>query len=93
MMASGEWKFPKTHESLPFWANNEDITHAIATLTGSGTDIKIYLGLSATKDGTYTFEEVTPGAQHNFVATGKWIKWRAVGVNYVLTKLEVDVNA
>lgn len=91
-MASGEWKFPKTHESLPVWANNEDITHAVASLVGSGTEIKIYLGLSATKDGTYAFEEVTPDVQHNFTAAGKWLKWRAVGVNYVLSQLDVSVN-
>ena len=87
-------------ESKPFWGNNEAITTAKLTITGSGDDFEISLGLSDTYDGTYTYEAVsgfdasqgTNSLSHTFTATGKWIKWKAVGLNYTVTKLEITPN-
>jgi hypothetical protein len=85
--------FPKYHESIPFWYNDETITSAKATWTGSGSQFMLYLGTSSSFSGSYAWEEVTNGVAHSFVATGKFIKWKAVGLSYSLTSLSIVINA
>ena len=91
---AGGWVFPKTKESNVIFADNVNISTAKVTITGSGSDIRFFLGLCDTWDGTYTYEEVSSisGDTHTFTATGKFLKWKAVGSDYTITKIEIEVN-
>jgi len=94
-MAKIKFDFPsfKAQESNPIWGNNEAITTAKPIWVGSGDFLDFRLGLSDNVDGPYTYEEATSGAIHTFTATGKWIKWKAIGNNYTITNIEIEVNA
>ena len=84
--------FPKTYESKPFYGDNQKIASATLTYTGTIDQVKFWLGVSDFYDGTYIYEEVTPSVLHTFTASGKWLKWRALGSNGALTKIQVVVN-
>lgn len=79
---------PKTIESEIIYKNAETITSATLTAiyTGSGT-LTFYLSA----DGGTNFEEVTSGTQHTFTNTGEELKYKIVGKDITLTKLEVSV--
>lgn len=94
-MTGGGFSFPTEQESKVIFANDANILSAKATLTGSGSGIRIWLGLADTANGTYTWEEailVDNISNHTFTATGKFLKWKLVGVKYTLTRLEVEVT-
>ena len=72
-------------QSLPIYMNNVNIVNARLTATVSTQDddqIIFYLGVSATENGSYTWERVTNNVSHYFVAEGKWLKWRARFVGF-----------
>lgn len=94
-------QFPKTQDSEVFWANNEIITTARCTITGSGNQLRFFVGTSPTLIGTFAFEElsginpaISPNViTHTLTATdGKFIKWKAVGLNYTITEIQIRVN-
>lgn len=75
----GEALFPTIAQSLAVYGN--DVVLVSATLTASTTGtVSFQLGVSNNNDGTgITWESVTSGVSHNFVASGKWLYWKAVG--------------
>jgi len=92
-MTAGKFKFPTYKTSKPIWGNNEDILTATLTWTGTADNILFSLGISETYDGVYTFEEVSASIKHTFTASGKWIKWRAVGIKAFVDYIDVQVNS
>ena len=92
-MANGQFLFPKTAFSSVVWGNGVDVTGIKVTATGSGSSLRIDVGASATVDGTFTFTNDVPidGTEKTLDTAGKYIKWRAVGVNFNLTKLTIEM--
>ena len=83
----GEGEFPISTiaQSDPVYSDSLTITSATFSCdeTKEGTDIILYyLGVSTTVSGTYTFEEVSKGADHLFTSVGSWIKWKIRFVGY-----------
>ena len=92
-MTNGHFLFPKTALSKVVWANNENINSVNATITGSGLSLKLEIGTSATVNGTYVFQEVaTNGSKTTLTSPNVFCKWRAVGVAYTITNLQIIFN-
>ena len=92
-MANGQFLFPKTAFSKVVWANDESILSVNATVTGAGSSLKLEVGTSATVDGTFVFQEVaTDGTKTSLTSPNIFIKWRAVGTAFTITKLTILFN-
>ena len=94
-MPEGEFQFPSFQESKTVFFNDVTVTAATPTLTftGSASDLDFFMGLANTDGATPTWEgPVTSGTKLTVVATGKFLKWKAVGVNVTITKIEIQVN-
>lgn len=87
--------FPTQMSSTCIWCNDEVIVSATPTITGSGAgSVDIYLGVCDTIDGAYTWEgPIQSGTEHTFADTGKkFIAWKLIGVDYIVTNFEVVIN-
>ena len=85
----------QTMQSKIIYADDVVITKAQVNVVGSGTSLIFELGVASTPTGTYTWETIPTltNYTHTFTATGrKYLKWRATGTNYVITKIEVKAN-
>jgi len=92
-MANGQFLFPTTVFSNVVWANAETINSVNATVTGSGSSLKFEVGTSATVDGTFVFQEVTiDGTKTTLTSPNIFIKWRAVGTAFTITKITILFN-
>ena len=92
-MANGQFLFPKTAFSKVVWANAESIKSVNATVTGAGSSLKFEIGTSATVDGTFVFEEVSfDGTKTTLTNPNIFVKWRAVGTAFTITKITILFN-
>ena len=92
-MTNGQFLFPKTAFSKVVWANAESIKSVNATITGSGSSLKFEVGTSATVDGAFVFQEVsTDGTKTTLTSPNIFIKWRAVGTAFTITKITILFN-
>ena len=99
-MATGKFRFPNTMQSAIIYADNHTITKLTVTMEGeetaSGGNVKLFCGVSNTWNGTYAWEEVASGPvtgyEHTFAASGKFLKWRAAGIDYRITRLQIKVD-
>ena len=93
----GDWGFPKDRTSNVIYANNEAITSLSITLTGSGEQLRFFVGTSTSAEGTYDWEEVIgfisgTAITHTMTAQDPFLKFKAVGLNYDITELRIQVN-
>jgi len=82
-----------SQESKIIWADNEAIATATADFTIDAGSPDLYLGVSNTWDGIYTWEQVTNRVRHNFTASGKFLKWKVEGTGVTISRIEVQVNS
>ena len=99
-MAAGKFRFPNVIQSKVIYADNHAITKVTVTMEGeataSGGNVKLFCGVCNTWNGTYEWEEIADGPvtgfEHTFVASGKFLKWKAAGIDYKITRLQIKVD-
>jgi len=80
-------------ESEVIFANGLDIDTARMSVTFSSGTADLYLGLSNTWDGVYSWEQVTNNVNHTFSNSGKFLKWKVQGASAVISRIEVQANS
>lgn len=88
-----EGEFPSYAQSLAVYGDNKTIQKAKLTATYTGT-VSFALGLSDQNDGTgISWETVDSGVEYTFIATGKWLYWKAVGFpGSIVSQILVEIT-